>query len=54
MVTPPPKQMGRAPKLGEIGRVNSTTKNGKMIFASYNVSLDVPSFDFDDISSIDE
>ena len=32
----------RAPKLGQIGRMNSATKNGKTIFASQNVSLDVP------------
>ena len=54
-VTPPTrKHMGRAPKLGEIGRINSTTKNGRMIFASNNVSLEAPSFDFGDVSSIDE
>ena len=45
--------MKRAPKLGQIGRVNSTLKNGKLIFASQNVSLDVPSWDFDDASSIE-
>ena len=32
----------RAPKLGQIGRSNSTIKNGKTIFASQNVSLDIP------------
>ena len=32
----------RAPKLGQIGRTNSAVKNGKTIFASQNVSLDVP------------
>ena len=32
----------RAPKLGQIGRANSAVKNGKTIFASQNVSLDVP------------
>ena len=32
----------RAPKLGQIGRSNSTIKNGKIIFASQNVSLDIP------------
>ena len=32
----------RAPKLGQIGRTNSAVKNGKTIFASQNVSLDIP------------
>ena len=32
----------RAPKLGLIGRTNSAVKNGKTIFASQNVSLDIP------------
>ena len=32
----------RAPKLGQIGRANSAVKNGKTIFASQNVSLDIP------------
>ena len=36
---PAPK---RAPKLGQIGRTNSAVKNGKTIFASQNVSLDIP------------
>ena len=52
MVTPP-NNVRRAPKLGQIGRVNSTSKNGKLIFASQNVSLDIPSWDFDDASSIE-
>merc|ERR1719197_1942480 len=41
----------RAPKLGDL-RQNSVSKGGKTIWASENVSLDVPSFDFDDMSSI--
>ena len=32
----------RAPKLGQNGRTNSAVKNGKTIFASQNVSLDIP------------
>ena len=73
----------RAPKLGQIGRTNSAVKNGKTIFASQNVSLDIPrkvlnipvtqkvqnykiffeferlfrtfkSFDFNDLSSIED
>ena len=31
----------RAPKLGQIGRTNSAVKNGKTIFVSQNVSLDI-------------
>ena len=40
--------------LGDMGRTNSISKNGKLIMASANVSLELPSWDFDDLSSIDE
>ena len=42
----------RAPKLADL-RPNSVTKGGKTIWASENVSVDVPSFDFDELSSIE-
>ena len=40
----------RAPKLGQIGRTNSAVKNGKTIFASQNVSLDIPRKSSSDLS----
>ena len=53
MVTPP-NNAKLSPKLGLWGRrVKSKSKNGKIIFASQNVSLDVLSWDFDDASLIE-